>query len=134
VGLEFIDRTLRATGIVLLIFLPFGIYYLGVFPALAVFSGGIWGMVNLIFISALVRATVRPEKIDKWKALGLAIFKFPLLYLSGYALTQVPQFDPLYLLCGFSSLLLIIILRGVGISMMRASDRPGEDDKVRSIA
>lgn len=133
-GLEFIDRTLRTTGIVLLIFLPFGVYYLGVYPALAVFSGGVWGMVNLIFISALVRATVRPGKVDKWKTFGIAIFKFPLLYLSGFALAKVPQFDPLYLLYGFSSLLLIIVLRGIGIAMMQASDRPAENDKAQGVA
>jgi len=134
VGLEFIDRTLKVSGIVLLIFLPFGLYHLGIYPALAVFSGGVWGMVNLIFISALVRATLRPEKVDKLKVGGIAMFKFPLLYLSGYFLTQVPQFDPLYLLAGFSSLFVIIVLRAIGISMMRASDRHQVSDKVRGIA
>ena len=133
-GLEFIDRTLRTTGIVLLIFLPFGVYYLGVWPALAVFSGGVWGMVNLIFISALVRATIHPGKIDKMKVLGLAVFKFPLLYLSGYALAQVPQFDPLYLLYGFSSLMLIMILKAIGGSLWRVSDRPADGEKARGIA
>lgn len=133
-GLEFIDRTLKTTGIVLLIFLPFGVYYLGVWPALAVFSGGVWGMVNLIFISALVRATIQPEKVNKRKVLGIAIFKFPLLYLSGYALAIVPQFDPLYLLCGFSSLLLIIILKGIGGSIWQVSDRPVEGENARGIA
>jgi hypothetical protein len=134
VGLEFIDRTLKTTGIVLLIFLPFGVYYLGIWPALAVFSGGVWGMVNLIFISALVRAAIQLEKVNKRKVLGIAIFKFPLLYLSGYALTQVPQFDPLYLLCGFSSLLLIIILRGIGGSIWQVSDRPVEGENARGVA
>ena len=133
-GLEFIDRTLKVSGIVLLVFLPFGLYYLGIYPALAVFSGGVWGMVNLIFISALVRATLRPEKVDKLKVAGIAMFKFPLLYLSGYFLTQVPQFDPLYLLAGFSSLFVIIVLRAIGISMMRASDKPQVSDKARGIA
>ncbi len=133
-GLEFIDRTLKVLGIVLLIFLPFGLYYLGIYPALAVFSGGVWGMVNLIFTAALVRATLRPEKVDKLKAAGIAIFKFPLLYLSGYFLTQVPQFDALHLLAGFSSLLVIIILRAIGIAMMQASDKPEATDKVRGIA
>jgi hypothetical protein len=134
VGLEFIDRTLRTTGVVLLIFLPFGVYYLGVWPALAVFSGGVWGMVNLIFISALVRAAIHPGKIDKRKVIGIAIFKFPLLYLSGYALAKVPQFDPLFLLCGFSSLLLIIILKGIGGSLWRVSDQTAEGEKARGIA
>lgn len=133
-GLEFIDRTLKTTGIVLLIFLPFGIYYLGIWPSLAVFSGGVWGMVNLIFISALVRAAICPEKVDKRKVLGIAIFKFPLLYLSGYALARVPQFNPLFLLYGFSSLMLIIVLKAIGGSIWRVSDHPTEAEKARSVA
>ncbi|MEW5796123.1 MAG: hypothetical protein AB1772_07155 [Candidatus Zixiibacteriota bacterium] len=133
-GLEFIDRTLRTTGVVLLIFVPFGVYYLGVWPALAVFSGGVWGMVNLIFISALVRAAIHPGKIDKRKVFGIAIFKFPLLYLSGYALAKVPQFDPLYLLYGFSSLLLIIILKGIGGSIWRVADTTVQNEEAEGMA
>ena len=83
-GLEFIDRSLKTTGIVLLIFLPFGLYYLGVYPALAVLSGGVWGIVNMIFTAALIRATINPEGVNKRKAFGLALFKFPLLYGAGY--------------------------------------------------
>ena len=61
-GLEFIDRTLKTSGVVLLIFLPFGLFYYGVFPSLAIFSGGVWGMLNLIFISALVGETLQPGR------------------------------------------------------------------------
>lgn len=130
-GLEFIDRSLRTTGIVLMIFLPFGMYYLGVFPTLAGFSGGVWGMINMIFIAALVRATLRPEGADRMKALGLAVFKFPLLYLSGYCLLKVPQFEPLYLVCGFSSLFVIIVLRAIGKIMIRATDESGQNSKAQ---
>ena len=133
-GLEFIDRTLKVTGIVLLIFLPFGLYYLGIYPALAVFSGGIWGLINLIFLSALIRATIRPDGADKLKAAGIALFKFPLLYLSGYFLARVPQFDPLYLVAGFTSLFAIIVLRAIGIAMMRAGDQPEKNEQVREVA
>lgn len=133
-GLEFIDRTLKVTGIVLLIFLPFGLYYLGVFPALAVFSGGVWGIINLIFISALVRVTLRPEGADKFKVLGLALFKFPLLYLSGYFLLKTQQFHPLYLLFGFSAVLLIITLKGLGMAMTWTDDQPEKSEQVREVA
>ena len=133
-GLGFLDRTLRTTGIVLLIFLPFGLYYLGIYPTLAAFSGGVWGLLNLIFISALVRSTIRPEAVNKFQVIGIAVFKFPLLYGSGYFLTQVKQFDPLYLLAGFSLLLVIVVLRAIGAAMMQAGDKPQASDKVRSIA
>jgi hypothetical protein len=134
VGLEFIDRVLKTTGIVLLIFLPFGVYYLGVWPSLAIFSGGVWSMINIIFVSALVRSTVKQGKADRAKVLGLAMFKFPLLYLSGYFLLKVPQFSPLHLLCGFTSLLAIIILKGIGIAMMKVGDDAGAPNKARGVA
>ncbi len=116
--LDFIDRTLKVTGIVLLIGLLFGLYYFGLWPALAFFSGGIWGMVNIIFLTGLVRATIRPDKADTMKAAGLAIIKFPLLYLAGYFLLKVPQFDPLHLLAGFSLLFVVLVLKVVGRAVL----------------
>ena len=133
-GLEFIDRSLRTTGIVLLIFLPFGIYYMGLWPALAVFSGGIWGIVNMIFISALIRATINPEGVDKKRALGLAVFKFPLLYGAGYFLATNPRFDPVHLLIGFSGLFAIMLLKAISTSMLKVVDEPQETKKAGSVA
>lgn len=125
-GLEFIDRTLKTSGVVLLIFLPFGLFYFGVFPALAAFSGGVWGMLNLIFISALVREAIQAGTVDKGKVVGLAVIKFPLLYGSLYGLLKVAAFDPLYIFAGFSSILTIIVLKIVGRSLFRVSERPNE--------
>ena len=133
-GLEFIDRSLRTFGAVLLIFLPFGLFYLGIFPALAVFSGGVWAILNLIFISALVRSTVRPGGVDKRRALGLALFKFPLLYVSGYFLLQVRPFEPLYLLIGFVGLFGVIILKAVGRALVGVHDQQDDSNNARSLA
>jgi len=38
-GLDFITRTLKTTGVLLLIAFPFGLYYYGLYPTLAVLSG-----------------------------------------------------------------------------------------------
>lgn len=116
--LSFIHRTLKTTGVVLLIGALFGLYYLGVWASLAFLSGGIWGMVNLMFITGLIRATIRPDGVNTSRALGLAIVKFPLLYAAGYFLLKVPQFDPLHILAGFSLLLLIIVLKVVGRAVL----------------
>ncbi len=120
--LDFIHRTLKTTGVVLLIAFFFGIYYYGFWPALAFFSGGIWGMVNLIFITGLIRAAVRPGGADVLKSVGLGIIKFPLLYAAGYFLLKVPQFDPLYLLAGFTLLFAIILLKVVGRAIVGLDD------------
>ncbi|MFZ1684997.1 MAG: hypothetical protein WAU88_12840 [Candidatus Zixiibacteriota bacterium] len=113
-GLEFIGRTVRTFAIVLVIFVPFGLYYFGLFPTLAVLSGGVWGMLNLLFIAALVKTTMRPEGAETMKAIGMALIKFPLLYGAGFALLMIPEFNPIYLLAGFGGIILIIILKVLG--------------------
>ncbi len=117
-GLEFIGRTVRTFAIVLVIFVPFGLYYFGLFPTLAVLSGGVWGMLNLLFIAALVKTTMRPEGAETMKAIGMALIKFPLLYGAGFALLMVPEFNPIYLLAGFGGIILIIILKVLGRVML----------------
>lgn len=113
-GLEFIARTLRTFGIVLLIFLPFGFYYLGPWPTLAVLSGGVWGALNLIFLTGLIRSTIRPEGAETRQAALFILVKFPLLFVAGYFLLKVRQFEPLHLLIGFSGVLVIMILKVLG--------------------
>ena len=113
-GLEFIARSLRTYGIVLLIFLPFGLYYFGIFPTLAVLSGGVWGILNLMFITALVRLTIRPEGADTGRAIAIGLIKFPLLYAAGFFLLKVEQFSPVHLLIGFGGIMGIIVLKVLG--------------------
>ena len=133
-GLEFIDRTLKTSGVVLLIFLPFGLFYYGVFPSLAIFSGGVWGMLNLIFISALVRETLQPGKVNTVRALGLALFKFPLLYVSLYFLLTTAVFNPLQVTIGLSGILAIILLKAVGRVFVQVSDSPDNSPGAERVA
>lgn len=126
-GMEFLDRSLRTTSILLLIFLPFGLYYFGVFPTLAIFSGGVWGIINLIFIAALVRTVLRQGNVNKLRALGLGSIKFPLIYASGYFLLKVPQFDPLFLLIGSSAVMAVIVLKVLGRAMLQLEDSASEN-------
>jgi hypothetical protein len=118
VGLEFIYRTLRTTGLVILILSPFLMYYFGLLPTLAVFSGGVWGILNLWFIMHLVRVTIKPGGVDKSKMVGLMLYKFPVLYISGYFLLKVHQFSPALLLIGAGAVLAVMVLKAVGRLML----------------
>ena len=129
-GPEFITRSIRSAALVLLIFVPFGIYYMGLFPALAVLSGGVWGLLNLFFITRLIRVTIRPEGVMPLPALGLALFKFPLMFIAGYGLLKCDRFDPMYLVIGFTSILAILILRVLGRSITESNNLP-EDSNVQ---
>ena len=129
-GFDFINRTLRTTGVVLLISLFPGMYYFGVFPTLAVFSGGVWGIINLMFLSALIRAALRTGNVDILKVAGLALIKFPLLYVSGYFLLKVEQFEPLHLLIGFSTLLAVMALKVIARALLGLDEREQKSDRL----
>jgi len=133
-GLAFIDRSLKTFGLVLLIFLPFGLYYFGVFTALAVFSGGVWGMLNLLFLSKLVKVSLRPEGADRNKTLLIAVFKFPVLYAAGYFLLKIPQFEPLMLVIGFTGMLGIIVLRALNRAVIQVNDQPQKSSNAQGMA
>lgn len=117
-GLEFIYRTLRTTGVVLLIISPFLLYYFGLWTALAVFTGGVWGILNLWFIMHVVRVSIRPGGADKQKLIGLLLYKFPVLYVSGYFLLTVERFDPIHLLIGAGAVLAVMVLKAAGRLML----------------
>ena len=119
IGNGFIGRTLKTCGILGLIVLIFGSYYFGFRPALSVFTGIIWGMVNLYFLNLLVRSSLRPEGADKMTVLVLLFIKVPLLYLSGYFLMTTEYFNPLLLLAGFTATLLVIVLKAAGRALLK---------------
>lgn len=130
---DFIQRTLRTTGIVLIVTFLFGLYYFGLYDALAYLSAGIWSMLNLIFLTALVRMALRPDKIDKLAVAGLALIKFPLLYGAGYFLFTVEIFRPIPLFIGLSSVLLIMALKALSRAMLKL-DFVNQKDSSRGVA
>jgi hypothetical protein len=115
----FIGRTLKTTGVVALLVLVFGSFYYGFYPTLSVFTGIIWGMVNLYFLALLIRSTLRPDGADKAAALVLIFVKFPLLYFSGYLMLVSEIFNPLLLLIGFTVSLLVIVLKAAGRAILK---------------
>ena len=121
-GLDFIDRSIKMTGALLLVVMLYGTYHFGFYPALALFSGGVWGMLNLMLITALVKAAIRPEGASGRRAAAVALIKFPLLYLSGYFLLKVSLFEPWLLLLGSAAVLIVVVLKAAGRLMMGLDD------------
>ncbi|MFQ5500523.1 MAG: hypothetical protein ACE5FH_12730, partial [Candidatus Zixiibacteriota bacterium] len=87
----FIERSLKTSGILLLASLPVGLYYYGLYPTLAFFSGGVWGVLNLLLMARLVVKVLSTEGLKLRAALPLLGLKFPLLYLTGYFLFSVDR-------------------------------------------
>lgn len=130
--LDFVDRTLKTTGVVLLIAFAYGYFYFGFWNTMAFFSGGVWGMINLMLIKRLVTLAIRPDGIDTTAVIVMALVKFPLLYLSGYFLLTVDKFDTMALLYGFSSVLAIIVLKAAG-RVMLGMDANGNNNPVQKV-
>jgi len=81
-----------------------------------------------MFLSALVRAALRPGNVDILKVAGLALIKFPLLYISGYFLLKVEQFEPLHLLIGFSTLLAVMALKVIARALLGLDEKEQKSD------
>ena len=73
--ISFIDRTLKTTAVLILLFLALGTLHFQFYDVLAVVSGAIWSIINLYFLALLIRATIRPEGPDKVVALVLFFIK-----------------------------------------------------------
>jgi hypothetical protein len=132
-GLDFIQRTLKTTGVVLLIILVIGSTYFHFYDILAVFSAGIWSMVNLIFLSALVRTVLRPDEINKMRAFGLALIKFPLLYTAGYFLFTAEIFRPIPLVIGLSVVMAVMALKAMAQAFLQ-TDVENQESSSRGLA
>jgi hypothetical protein len=130
---DFITRTLKTTGVVLLLALAFGSVYFNFYDALALFSAGVWSMINLIFLSMLIRAAIRPEGIDKVKVLGLMLIKFPILYAAGFFLLITPIFRPIPLIIGFSIVLFVMSMKAIARAIFHL-DANGAEHSSQGIA
>ena len=132
-GPDFLERSLRTFSIVLLIFLPFGLYYFGLFPTIAVLSGAVWGIINILLLSKLIRSVMRPGGVEHIAPILAVMAGFILLFVAGYYLLAVPQFDPLHLLIGFTSLFGIMFLKALGRVFIGADEDSSAERNVQKV-
>lgn len=69
--------------------------------------GLIWGIVNIYFLSSLLKNVIQEKKTIL--VFFTVLIKFPLLYYVGYLLLKSELWNPLAVVAGFSSLLLLIV-------------------------
>ncbi len=119
---DFLRRSMRMTALLLLVGALFVALRIDAWAALAFFSGGVWTLVNLIFLTAAVRTVVRPEGPDKFAAAGLLLIKFPALYVAGYYLLSFEKFSAVFLLIGFSVFFGVLVLKSLGRAILKMED------------
>ena len=83
---DFLRRSLRMTAALTLLGSLWVLTYWGLWPALALLSGGAWGLVNILLIKRSVELLVTPGKVDRVAVWGMMLIKFPALYFAGYGL------------------------------------------------
>ncbi|MBN2225894.1 MAG: hypothetical protein JW763_00870 [candidate division Zixibacteria bacterium] len=131
----FIARTIKTAAALGLLIIIFGSYYYGFQASLSVFTGLVWGMVNLYFLEKLIRSALRPDGVDKTTALVVMFIKFPLLYASGYFMVTSEYFDAILLLIGFSVVLLVMVLKAVGRTILKLDnmDMSNRKESLKSV-
>ena len=71
--ISFIGRTLKTTSILVLFIVTLGSLHFPFYDIMALVSGAIWSIINLYFLTLLVRVMIRPEGPDKM-AVGAFLF------------------------------------------------------------
>jgi hypothetical protein len=126
VDLQFVDRVIKSTLVLVALLFPFFALYFSMNFALAVLFGALWGCLNLLAIRFIVVSLLTPDK--KNLALGLTILfvKLPVLYGIGYLLIAW-NYPPIGgLLWGFSGILIVMVLKVLGRMYL------GLDNKVKA--
>ncbi len=112
--LQFINRVIKSTLVLVALLFPFFALYFSMNFALAVLFGALWGCLNLLAIRFIVVSLLTPQR--KNLALGLIILfvKLPVLYGIGYLLISW-NYPPISgLLWGFSGILIVMVLKVLG--------------------
>jgi hypothetical protein len=77
---------------------------------LGIFAGAMWGSVNLLCIKQVMNQLLLGGDTKFLPLILLLGIKFPLLYLSGYALLKVGFFPHMALVWGFSLMMAILFI------------------------
>ena len=121
---DFLRRSLRMTAALTLLGSLWVLTYWGLWPALALLSGGAWGLVNILLIKRSVELLVTPGKVDRVAVWGMMLIKFPALYFAGYGLLSFERFEVSYLLAGFSTFFVVVALKAIGRALLKMDDKP----------
>ena len=121
-GVDFVGRSLKTSAIVLLVFFPFLLYYFGVYPAVAVLTGGSWSIINVILISLLIRMVIRPGGVERVWPVVFVLLAMVGLFVAGYFLLTVEVLEAWQLLIGFTSLFAIMFLKALGRVVLKLDD------------
>lgn len=123
-SLDFVDRIIKTSLVLAVILFPFLALYLHVAFGVAFVLGCIWGCLNLFAIRILVTQIITPKDKNILLIMALIFLKFPLIYFLGYLLV-IWSYPPIFgLLWGFSSILIVTLLKTLSRHIMQLNAKP----------
>lgn len=123
-SLEFINRIIKTSLILAAILFPFLAMYVRTPFAVAFLLGCAWGCLNLLAIRILVTQLITPQEKNVVLILAFIFLKFPLIYFLGYLLV-IWGYPPLFgLLWGFSSILIVTVLKVISRQILPLNAKP----------
>lgn len=125
-GIEFIHRVIKTSLILGVLIFLFVTFFHKFNYASGIFVGCVWGCLNLYFLTNLVTEATNPKGIRKKRIILLVLFKFPLLYLSGYFLLRMKYFPVTSLLMGFTLVFVVILLKALGQAVISKTEKEGK--------
>ena len=123
-SLDFVDRIIKTSLLLAVILFPFLALYLRVAFGVAFVLGCAWGCLNLFALRILVIQIITPKDKNILLIMALIFLKFPLIYFLGYLLV-VWAYPPIFgLVWGFSSILMVTLLKVLSRHIMQLNAKP----------
>ncbi len=119
-GLDFIGRVIKTSAIVAALILIFGSVYYEWRHTLGISIGLFFNCANVWLIMELVKKTVTLGDRKPILVIGLAMVKFPILYLAGYLILKADIVPVVCLLIGFTLLFVVIVLKVLGRQLINS--------------
>jgi len=115
-----VRRTAAVFGVVLAI--PFAAYW-GIGSGAAWTAGILWSLVNLHFVTSVVRGLFTAERRERLRLIILLLVKFPVLYAIGYLFLRSEQLPAAWIVAGFTWPFFVIVMKALGRTFMHMDER-----------
>ena len=123
IDLDFITRILKTTFFLTILVALFAASYYNIQFAEGLVAGSFWNLINFWLIQKLIIGLLSNKPRETGKLVGLVLIKFPLLYGVGLWILLTGKFTAGSLLCGFSLLFVVLILKTLGILILSKNSK-----------
>ncbi|MCZ6767212.1 MAG: hypothetical protein O7D32_09820 [bacterium] len=130
-GFEFLRRVHRTSIISGLVLFSVASTYLGFTVGASLALGCLWSLANIFVIEILVKQVTTPGPTNRLRVTLVFLVKVPALYGIGALLLSTGFFSIKGLVLGFSWPLAVIVLKVLGLAIVRANARKAISETVR---